>query len=90
MQEPEQEQSANGDGTETCFSERETEALRGIVRDWINEVIVMPPFPEDVMAVITKLQLDDSPQMRALAEDDSMARRARYIPHRSEDALTSY
>ena len=41
------------------FTERETEALQGIVIDWIGERVLFPPYPDEIEAVIRKLRIPE-------------------------------
>lgn len=41
------------------FDEREADALRDIVTDWINEQLVFPPFPTEVTSIIEKLDITE-------------------------------
>ena len=45
-----------GKGT-VRFNEREVDALRDIVTDWVNEQLVLPPFPHEVRSIIEKLDI---------------------------------
>jgi hypothetical protein len=40
------------------FSKSESESLKQIVSDWINEGLVLPPFEPDVQSILNKLGLD--------------------------------
>ena len=44
------------------FSKSESEALKQIVADWINEGLTLPPFEPDVQAILNKLGLGDEEQ----------------------------
>jgi len=44
------------------FSKSESESLKQIVSDWINEGLVLPPFEPDVQAILKKLGLDGEEQ----------------------------
>jgi hypothetical protein len=44
------------------FSESESETLKQIVSDWINEGLMLPPFEPDVQSVLNKLGLGDEEQ----------------------------
>jgi hypothetical protein len=44
------------------FSEKETEVLKQIVSDWLNEGLVLPPFESAVQAVLNKLGLSGEEQ----------------------------
>jgi hypothetical protein len=48
------------------FNDRELEALRGIVVDWANEQLVLPPFPREVTSVIRKLGIADQIEVPAM------------------------
>ena len=47
------------------FNGAETEALKSIVADWLNEELVAPPFDTTIQGVLKKLGLasPESPQM---------------------------
>jgi hypothetical protein len=45
------------DEAEVRFTESERAALRDIVIDWINEQLMLPPYPPEVASVIEKLGL---------------------------------
>jgi hypothetical protein len=52
-------QDEQADKGNVRFNDRELEALRGIVADWVNEQLVLPPFPPEVRSVIKKLDIAD-------------------------------
>ena len=41
------------------FNEREADALRDIVTDWVNEQLVFPPFPDEITSIIEKLDITE-------------------------------
>ena len=45
--------------THLDLTEGELAALRGIVRDWINEEIALEPYPDDFTSLIGKLSLPE-------------------------------
>jgi hypothetical protein len=53
------EQNNQTDNGAVRFDEREADALRGIVIDWVNEQIVFPPFPAEVTSIIEKLDITE-------------------------------
>ncbi len=61
------------------FSNEEGEALRQIVEDWLNEELVLPPFPPATSAVLRKLGLKapvlvENAAMAAVAVNEVTAR----------------
>jgi|Tabmets5t2r1_1033131.scaffolds.fasta_scaffold338562_1 hypothetical protein len=56
-------QDEQADKGNVRFNDRELEALRGIVVDWVNEQLVFPPFPREVTSVIKKLGIADQLQV---------------------------
>jgi hypothetical protein len=52
-------QDEKADKGNVRFNDRELEALRGIVIDWVNEQLVLPPLPPEVWSVIRKLGIAD-------------------------------
>jgi hypothetical protein len=51
------EQDSRTNNGAVRFNEREADALRDIVTDWVNEQIVSPPFPAEVTSIIEKLDI---------------------------------
>ena len=49
---------------ETSFTQGESEVLKRIVSDWLQEEIVMPPFEAEILAVMEKLGIE-TPQTAA-------------------------
>ena len=68
------------DQDELSFSHDEVQALRDIVRDWINENIVSPPYDPTIASVINKLGLK-------AAEDDGRNVRTQ-TPEKISEAAT--
>jgi hypothetical protein len=55
------------------FDERETEALRDIVTDWIDEQLVVPPFPAEVTSIIEKLHIGERTEAREIRAPVNLA-----------------
>lgn len=61
------------------FSKSESETLKQIVSDWINEGLALPPFEPDVQAILNKLGLDgkeQSPEIYPKTQEQLSAPRA--------------
>jgi hypothetical protein len=52
------------------FNEAELDALRTIIRDWITEQVVAPPYSPEVASIIEKLGVaEEEPVVAAQAQD---------------------
>jgi hypothetical protein len=55
------------------FSDREVEALKRIVSDWLQEELTLPPFEPEIQVILRKLDLGSTQTTVAVAEDSTEA-----------------